>query len=117
MQVSGAYQAIPGPALNGTRSYSRNEIIGLSRPLSTSTVTLTIVEPNLQFAPYIHKLDLRVSKTFRFGAQRITGSFDAMNVTNSAGVLSVNTVVGPSWQRPTSVEAARAFRIAARYDF
>ena len=117
LQVSGAYQAIPGPALNGTRTYSRNEIRGLDRPLSTSTVTLTIVEPNASFAPYIHKLDLRLSKIFRVGDKRITGSVDAMNVTNAAGILSVNTVVGSSWQRPTSVEAARAFRIAARYDF
>jgi hypothetical protein len=116
-QISGAYQGIPGPAFNGTRTFSRSEILGLNQPLSTSTVTLTIVEPNQTFGPYTHKLDMRLSKILRIGERRITGSLDAMNVTNSAGVLSVNTVVGPNWLRPTAVQAARAFRIAARYDF
>src|SRR6185503_17736429 len=43
MQVSGAYQALPGPALNGTAVYSRSQILSLDRPLSTATVTLPIV--------------------------------------------------------------------------
>ncbi len=34
-QVSGSWQMLPGPALNGTRSYSRAEILDLGRPLST----------------------------------------------------------------------------------
>lgn len=117
LQVSGAYQAIPGPAFNGTAVFSRNEILGLNRPLSTSTVTLTIVEPNSTFSSYIHKLDARLSKIFRIGEARVTGSLDIMNVFNSADVLDVNTNVGPSWQNPTRVMGGRLFRFAARYDF
>jgi hypothetical protein len=117
IQVSGAYQAIPGPAFNGTAVFSRGQIIGLDRPLSTSTVTLPIVDPNQSFAPYIHKLDTRFSKIFRIGDARITGSLDIMNLFNGAGVLDVNTNVGPSWQNPTRVMGGRFFRLAARYDF
>lgn len=117
IQVSGAYQAIPGPAFNGTATFSRNQILGLDRPLSTSTVTLPIVEPNQSFSTYIHKLDTRFSKIFRLGEARLTGSLDIMNVFNGAGVLDVNTNVGPNWLDPTRVMGGRLFRFAARYDF
>jgi hypothetical protein len=117
-QVSGAYQGIPGPALNGRATFSRNQIVGLDHPLSTSTVTLTIVQPDSVFAGYTHKLDLRLSRIFRIGGfRRITTSLDIFNVTNSAGIQSLNTTVGPSWQYPTAIEPARLFRISGRYDF
>jgi hypothetical protein len=118
LQVSAAYQGIPGPAYNGRATFSRNQIIGLDHPLSTSTVTLTIVEPNSVFAPYTHKLDLRLSKIFKLaGTHRVTASLDVFNATNAAGVVSVNTTVGPSWQYPTALEPARLFRISGRFDF
>lgn len=117
IQASGAYQGLPGPAYNGTAVFSRNDILGLNRQLSTTTVTLPIVQPNQNFAPYIHKLDVRVSKIFRVGKARITGSLDMMNFLNSAGVLDVNTNIGPNWQNPTRVLGGRLFRFAARYDF
>ncbi|HEX7019387.1 MAG TPA: hypothetical protein VF159_05230, partial [Gemmatimonadaceae bacterium] len=116
-QISGAYQAIPGPALDGYAVFGRSEILGLDHPLSTSTVRLPVVEPNSVFAPYTHKLDLRFSRIFRVFQGRVTGSVDVMNVTNNAGVLSVNTTVGQQWQNPTAIAGGRVIRIAARYDF
>lgn len=116
-QVSGAYQGIPGPALNGDAVFGRADIIGLGRPLSRSTVTLTIVEPDQEYAGYVHKLDLRVSRMFRTQFGRLTGSLDFFNITNSVGVLSVNDRFGPSWQNPTAIQGGRVVRVSGRYDF
>jgi hypothetical protein len=119
IQVSGSFQSLPGPPLNGTRTYSRSEIQGLpaGRTLSTGTVTLTIVEPNSEYSPNINKIDTRVSKVFRMGRYRFTESLDVFNLANSAGVLAVNTTVGTSWLNPTQVLGGRLFRLSTRFDF
>jgi hypothetical protein len=119
IQVSGALQLLPGPAYNGTRTYGAAEIVGLpaGRTLSTSTVTLTVVEPNMDYAPHVKKLDLRFSKIVRLGGYRLTGGLDVFNVTNSAGVLAVNTTVGATWLNPTQVLGGRLFRVSGRFDF
>jgi hypothetical protein len=119
IQISGAIQALPGPAYNGTRTYGRAEILGLpaGQTLSAATLALTVVEPNKKYAPNVNKADLRLSKVVRLGLYRVTGSLDVFNVLNSSDVLAVNTTVGPSWLNPTQVLGGRLFRVAARVDF
>jgi hypothetical protein len=119
IQVSGTIQALPGPALNGTRTYSRAEILGLpsGTTLSAATLALTVVEPNNNYAPHVNKTDLRLSKVVRVGAYRLTGGVDIFNVLNSSDVLAVNTTVGTNWLNPTQVLGGRLFRVSARMDF
>jgi len=119
VQISGTIQALPGPALNGTRTYSRAEILGLpaGTTLSAATLALTVVEPNKNYAPHVNKVDMRLSKVARVGTYRVTGGLDIFNVLNSADVLAVNTTVGPSWLNPTQVLGGRLFRVSARMDF
>jgi carboxypeptidase family protein len=119
IQVSGSIQALPGPALNGTRTYSRAEILGLpaGTTLSAATLALTVVEPNINYGPYVNKVDMRVSKLVRVGAYRLTGGLDIFNVLNSSDILAVNTTVGTSWLNPTQVLGGRLFRVSGRLDF
>jgi hypothetical protein len=120
VQFSGAWQSLPGPALNGARSYGRAEILDLppGRQLSTATTpALNIVEPDLLYRSHVHKADVRVSKVFRIGGQRYTGSLDVMNVFNNAGIVVVNTTVGSAWQNPQQVLGGRLFRLSGRVDF
>jgi hypothetical protein len=119
IQVSGTIQALAGPALNGTRTFSRSEILGLpaGTTLSAATLALTVVEPNSDYAPHVKKVDMRLSKVFRLSGSRLTGSLDIFNVLNSSDVLAVNTTVGPSWLNPTQVLGGRLFRVSARVDF
>ena len=119
IQVSGTIQALPGPALNGTRTYSRAEILGLpsGTTLSAATLALTVVEPNSNYGSYINKTDVRFSKVVRIGAYRLTGGLDIFNALNSSDVLAVNTTVGTTWLNPTQVLGGRLFRLSARMDF
>lgn len=117
IQASGSLQALPGPAYNGDAVFGRGDIIGLGRPLSTNTVTLTIVEQNQNFGPYVTKVDTRLSKNFRVGTNRLTGSLDVLNLFNSAGILVVTGRVGPNWQNPEQVLGGRVYRLSGRIDF
>jgi hypothetical protein len=117
VQLSGSLQLLPGPALNGSRAYGRAEIQNLSRQLSTATTTLTIVEPNQNFGPYVKKTDIRIAKIFRVRDRRFTAGLDILNLFNTAGVLVINTTIGPSWQNPQQVLGGRLFRISTRIDF
>ena len=119
IQLSGAIQSLPGPAHNGTRTYSRAEILGLpaGQTLSAGTLALNVVEPNMKFAPHVNKVDMRISKVVRLAGSRVTGSLDIFNVMNGAGVLAVNTNIGTSWLNPTQVLGGRLFRVSARMDF
>jgi hypothetical protein len=119
VQVSGAYQMLPGPTYSGTRTYTRAEVRGLpaGRTLSTGTINLTIVEPNSVFGPHVNKFDARFSKILRFGGNRLTGSLDIFNLFNGAGILAVNTTVGTSYLNPTQVLGGRLYRFSARVDF
>jgi hypothetical protein len=119
IQVSGSLQMLPGPALNGSRTYGRSEILRLppGRQLSTATVNLTVVEPNMVYTDHVNKVDIRASKIVRIGGYRLTGSVDVINLLNGAGILSVNTTIGNSWQNPTQALGGRLYRLSWRIDF
>jgi hypothetical protein len=127
VQVSGSIQAIPGPAYNGDFAFTRSDqttpgasgqqVIGLGRQLTSSSTTLTIVEPNQDFGPHVKKVDMRLSKNFRVGTYRLTGSMDVLNLFNSAGILVVTGRVGPAWRNPEQVMGGRVYRLGGRVDF
>jgi hypothetical protein len=75
------------------------------------------VEPNQNFGPYVKKTDIRIAKIFRVKDRRFTAGLDILNLFNTAGVLVVNTTVGPSWQNPQQVLGGRLFRLSTRVDF
>lgn len=64
----------------------------------------------------LSQLDLRFTKIFQFGRTRIQGMFDIYNILNGNTVLTINNAFGPSWLRPSSVQGARIFKLAAQLD-
>jgi hypothetical protein len=63
-----------------------------------------------------NELDIRAAKVFRFNRTSATLNFDLYNALNSDAVLAVNSSFG-TWQRPTSILAARLFKISAKFEF
>lgn len=120
IQFSAAFQAIPGIAVNATRSYSNAEIApSLGRNLTGAvSVNIPLYAPGMElYEPYIKQLDLRVSKTVRFGSRRLEGAFDLFNATNTAAALLNNATYGAAWQRPTSILAGRTARLVGKFFF
>jgi hypothetical protein len=63
-------------------------------------VTIPLLEPYTQFENRLTPLDLRVTRTFRFGHARLQPQFDVYDVLNANTVLSMVQTYGASWLRP-----------------
>jgi hypothetical protein len=94
-------------------------ISGLGRPLSSGapTVMYNLIDPNSLYGERANQLDLRMSKIFRMGPNRVQLNFDLANLLNSNDVLGVSTTYGPAWQTPQAIMDPRLFKFGVQYDF
>lgn len=81
------------------------------------TVTFTLIEPNTMFEDRINQLDLRLTRMFRAGRNRIQVMLDVYNALNVSPVLSINQTYGPAWLRPNQILDGRLFKIGGQVDF
>ena len=132
IQASGSWQQLPGPevsayflsygVIEGGYVATNAEIAPtLGRSLSAGangTVNLPLLAPNSEYGSRYNKVDLRVSKIFRVGGtRRVTGSLDALNVLNGAGIIAVNTRYGPNFRYPTQIMGGRQLRLSGNFEF
>ena len=62
-------------------------------------------------------LDFRVDKAFRVGHYKVTGMFDAFNVTNSNAVTNFNLINGASYNNVIATLDPRTLQVGVRFDF
>jgi hypothetical protein len=123
VQFAGTFSSRPGVSLTANQVYTSAQIANpafstLGRPLAqVATVTVNLVEPQTEFGDRIDQLDLRISKILRFGITRTSLNLDIVNALNSNDNLGYSTTFSPTWPTPTSVIAARLFRVSAQVDF
>jgi hypothetical protein len=127
VQVSAAYQNLPGLPQFATFSFTNAQISqSLGRPMGacpatgtcTAFATVNILEPNSRFEKRYNQMDFRVSKSFRFARSvRITPRLDAYNLFNSDSVIGELYGFGATWQRPTEILTARLIKFGAQIDF
>ena len=123
VNVAGTFSSRPGVSLSANVVYTSADMTNparstLGRPLiAASTITVNILEPNTLFGDRIDQLDLRIGKILRFGKTRTNLNLDIVNALNSNDNLGYSPTFGASWPTPTSVIAARLFRLSAQFDF
>jgi len=129
VQVAGVYQDLPGPLVVANRTYTSAEINAqatgaLGRPLRLANRTIDILAPFSMFGDRVRQTDVRVSKLFRFGSQRIQGNLDIYNLMNASTATFIrNTYTAPGavtstpWLQPTQVMDGRFVKFSAQYDF
>ena len=123
IQVSGAFSSVPGPEISVSDYVATNaEVLPtLGRNLSagaTAQVTLPLMKPGTLYADRTNKLDVRLTKVFRFAStRRIQGGVDIFNVFNSSAPQLLNTRYGPDWLKPTQILGARLLRLSVQLDF
>ena len=119
IQFSGSLQAIPGASIASNFSY--NSAVAGVVLTGGGNRTVNLVEPETMFYDYETQLDLRASRTFRFGNKRFQPFMDVFNLLNASSVALVNTTFTNSaannWLRPLVVMQARRFQFGARLDF
>jgi carboxypeptidase family protein/TonB-dependent receptor-like protein len=68
--------------------------------------------------PAVTQIDLRVSRSFRFGQnRRIVPQIDLFNVGNSYTPTSVVAAVGPTWRQPSAIISPRIARVGFSINF
>jgi hypothetical protein len=94
-----------------------------------NTLVNVTVEGQAGRYDWVNLLDVRLSKTFRFGGTHsLEGMFDLFNVTNTSVVLRRVTTNGPNFMQPLAtggidaasanpIPAPRIFRLSVRYRF
>jgi hypothetical protein len=120
MAVAATLQNLPGP-LVAANYIATNAVIvpSLGRPLSGNApnTTINLVQPGEMYGERLNQLDVRLSKDFRFGGQRLVrANLDIYNILNDNPVRGVNAAYA-SWLRPTSILDPRLFKISAQFDF
>lgn len=121
LQASGTFQSISGIPIQANYQALNSEIRpSLGRDLAAGpagTVTFTLIEPNTMFEDRINQLDLRLTRIFRAGRNRIQVMLDVYNALNVSPVLSINQTYGPAWLRPNQILDGRLFKIGGQVDF
>jgi hypothetical protein len=132
--VSGAFKDVPGIAITANYSASNAEIKpSLGRDLSACrgaaactarrTVALLPTASSsgstsaVAYDERIRQLDLRFTRTFRFGRARLQGSGELYNVFNARPPLGIVSTIGPAWQLPIALLGERLFKVGAQIDF
>ena len=98
------------------------EIIpSLGRPLSggisTPTVAIPLVAPQTLFEDRITRLDLRLTKIFKYNRYRFQINLDAYNVLNSNSIRAVNSTYGAAWRTPLQILDPRLIEIGGSITF
>ena len=99
VQISGAFQSIPGPQLAANQVIPNAQIRpSLGRDLvgGAANVTVNLVPPGSMFGERLNQLDLRFAKLLRFGQTRTSLNLDLYNVFNVSTVLAENSTSNAS---------------------
>jgi hypothetical protein len=120
--ASFAYQNLSGPDLTASYTALASEIdwVGADRPLSggaTSVTNIPLVEPGTEFGNRVARLDLRLSKIFRFNRFRIQANVDAYNALNSSAIRAYNLVYGPGYLNANQILDARLIQFGGQISF
>jgi len=117
-----AWQNISGPSYGANYAASNAEIIpSLGRPLSgglsTPAVAIPLVAPETLFEDRITRLDLRLTKVFRYNRYRLQINVDAYNALNANSIRAVNSVYGAAWRTPLQILDPRLIQFGGQFSF
>jgi hypothetical protein len=128
LHVSGIYQNIAGLPRAASYVATNAEVrpslgrdlgsCGGRTPCAGTTAAFDLFPQRTEFEERLQQIDLRASRTFRFGARtRFQANLDLYNVTNSNSVLNMTTRYGPAWLNAIQVMGGRLVKVSAQLDF
>jgi hypothetical protein len=112
-RASGTFQSNPSPFANVTFTFTRQATPGLTQ----ASVNGTLIEPGSFALPRHNQLDLRLARSFKFGARRVDLQMDLFNALNARTPDALTTAGGPSLGTPTQVLQPRFLAFGAQVHF
>lgn len=127
LQASATFQNVPGFLQSANGVFTNAQVapsLGHNLPSCPSaigpcsaTTVVPILEPFTQREDRLTQVDVRLTKSLRFGKTRLQAMFDVYNLFNASTVLGINPTYGPKWLNPTAIMAARLFKFGAQFNF
>ena len=131
LQTSAIFQSLPGFPITASYVATNAEIKpSLGRNLAAcpsqtaatcnQTVTIDLIPPSTLFDDRIQQLDLRVSRTFAMGTNKLRGNVDVYNVFNASTILNENTrytTQNNQWLNAIQIMGGRLFKFSAQLTF
>jgi hypothetical protein len=121
IDASLTYQDDPGSMVWAAYTVTSAQVApSLGRNLSAgpnSATTVQLVAPGTVYLDRVRQLDVRGTKTFRYGKARIQAKVDVYNLLNVSTPLTANTTYGPRWLYATSFMPGRFVKFGTQIDF
>jgi hypothetical protein len=128
IQIGAVLQNLPGQAI-----LAAWPIVGTQTTLgrafaSGGSLQVNLIEPGTQYTPRRTQLDIRLSKSMRFGTRRLQLMADIYNLFNSSATVgatsqsgeppaALNQTYGADWLRPFNILQARYAKFGASLNF
>jgi hypothetical protein len=118
LQTSATFQSLPGPLITAQYAVNNAQVLPtLGRGLVLGSSTVQLIEPGTRYEERVNQLDVRLSKSFTAGRNRLMASVDLYNVFNASPILDLNSRYGPNWLQPTVILPGRLFKFGVQLDF
>jgi hypothetical protein len=115
VQVSGSFQVRPGISIGST--YTFNSAAAGIAITGGGNLSVTVVDPTTQYYDVVKTVDMRVSKSIRFGSRRLQVFTEIFNLPNSSTILTVNETVGPLYFNPQAITQGRRAQFGGQIDW
>jgi carboxypeptidase family protein len=122
VSASVVFQSLPGAMRTVSYIVTRAQVPALT--LSSVTIGPTATNPGLGlnppgtlYYPRLNQLDLKFSKTIKYGRTRVEPQVGIFNATNSATILNQNNTYGPSLNQVQQILDGRVVRFGVQVDF
>ena len=115
--LAGSLTANEGYPYQTTYSLTRAAAAAQGIRLTRSSQTITLSERGDERLPNVTLVDLRLSRTFRFGSRSFSPQLDVFNIGNTDTVVSLNSTVGGAYLDPREIIAPRIIRVGFSLNF
>ncbi|MFN7979339.1 MAG: carboxypeptidase regulatory-like domain-containing protein [Vicinamibacterales bacterium] len=117
ISFAGTVVANSGYPYVSTASVTRAQAAAAGVTLTRATQTVLLSKRGDERFDAVKMLDLRLSKTFRFGSRRISPQIDVFNINNANTAVGNNATIGSSYLFPSELLAPRIIRLGLAIDF
>jgi hypothetical protein len=117
VSLAGTFISNSGYPYVSTASVTRAQAAAAGVTMTRATQTVLLSKRGDERFDDVRMLDLRLSKTFRFGSRRISPQIDVFNINNANTAVGNNATIGSSYLFPSELLAPRIIRLGLAIDF
>jgi outer membrane receptor protein involved in Fe transport len=112
INVAGSLVSNSGYPFVSTYSVTRAAAAAAGVALTRANQTIFLSQRGDERLPSVTLIDLRISRSFRFGnGRRIEPTFDIFNLGNASTITSLNAGVGTTYLTPTAIVSPRIMKV------